>query len=48
MYVYHTSAWFSQRPEEGVSSLDVGLWMVVSLHVDAENQTQVVCKNNGC
>lgn len=46
MYKYHMLAWNLQRPEEGVDSLALELWRVVSHHVDTGSQTWVYCKSN--
>lgn len=37
--------WGPQRPEEGVSSLGIGV-TVMSHHVDAGHQTPVFCKSS--
>lgn len=39
-------AWCLWRSEEGASSLELKLWKVVSHHVEARNQTKVLCMNN--
>ena len=39
-------AWSLRKSEEGTDFLEVALQMVVSCHMGAENQTQVLCKSN--
>lgn len=49
MYAYHVCVWCQQRSEEGVRSSRSGIiWMVVSIHVDAGNHSQVFYKTNKC
>jgi hypothetical protein len=40
--VHHVHTWFPQRPEEEVRCPELELEMVVSSHMNAGNQTQVL------
>lgn len=37
-----------QSSEEAIDLLNLQLWMVESHHVDARNQTQVLCESKKC
>ena len=43
-----TSMQCLQRPEEGLDPTELDLERVISHHVGAEDQTQVLCRNSSC
>jgi hypothetical protein len=48
LHVYQVYAWCPQRPEEGIRSLELEFQTVISCHVRAGNQTQVLWKSSQC
>lgn len=46
MYAHLVDAWCSQWPEDDTESPETRITMIVNCHVDARNQTQVVCKSD--
>lgn len=43
MYIFDVCAWYTQRPEESIRSLEIGV-----TNMDAENRTQVLYNRVMC